>query len=237
MLPGARPFLDEVSVLAFIDQIVMPFLANLYGAVGYLGVAGCRWPSNSAMVPAAVRAHPAVRRVHGVRHQPDRADHRPAVELLDRGHRGDDRATRSGRSSPTRIGAYGGRPFLERYGKYLLIRPHEIELADSFFARHGAATVFIGRLLPIVRTFISFPAGVARMRLSTFIIYSTAGAFIWSCLLVYAGVLLGDNWLAIRHALQPFDLAIAVLVVAAVLLFVWWRLGMPGRPGRRAAEE
>jgi membrane protein DedA with SNARE-associated domain len=131
------------------------------------------------------------------------------------------------------IGAYGGRPFLERYGKYLLIRPHEIELADSFFARHGAATVFIGRLLPIVRTFISFPAGVARMRISTFIIYSTAGAFIWSCLLVYAGVILGDNWTEIRHALQPFDLAIAFAVAAAVLVFIWWRLGMPGRPGRR----
>ncbi|MFL5715693.1 MAG: DedA family protein, partial [Chloroflexota bacterium] len=79
---------------------------------------------------------------------------------------------------------------------------------------------------------ISFPAGVARMRLSTFIIFSTAGAFIWSCLLIYAGVLLGDNWEQIRHALQPFDLAIAVLVVGAVLLFIWWRMGMPGRPGR-----
>ncbi|MCP6757111.1 DedA family protein, partial [Klebsiella pneumoniae] len=61
------------------------------------------------------------------------------------------------------IGAFGGRPFLERYGKYLLIRHHEIELADRFFQQHGNATVFIGRLLPIVRTFISFPAGVARM--------------------------------------------------------------------------
>ena len=130
------------------------------------------------------------------------------------------------------IGAYGGRPFLERYGKYLLIRPHEIELADSFFQRHGNATVFIGRLLPIVRTFISFPAGVARMPIVPFIVYSTAGAFLWSALLIYAGTLLGSNWLAIRHALQPFDLAIAVMVVLAVLGFIWWRLGMPGRPKR-----
>ena len=75
------------------------------------------------------------------------------------------------------------------------------------------------------------------MRLSTFIIYSTAGAFIWSCLLVYAGVLLGENWEEIRRLLQPFDLAIAVGVVAAVLLFVWWRLGMPGRPGRSTEDE
>jgi membrane protein DedA with SNARE-associated domain len=132
------------------------------------------------------------------------------------------------------IGAWGGRPFLERYGRYLLIRPHEIELAESFFARYGSATAFFSRLLPIVRTFISFPAGVARMPLGRFIAYSTAGAFLWSMLLVFAGVQLGSRWADIRHALQPFDLAVAVIVVAAIVLFVWWRLGMPGR--RRRAE-
>jgi membrane protein DedA with SNARE-associated domain len=131
------------------------------------------------------------------------------------------------------IGAWGGRPFLERWGKYLLIRPHEIELAERFFDKYGSATAFFSRLLPIVRTFISFPAGVARMPLGRFIAYSTAGAFLWSILLVYAGTVLGSRWVDIRHALQPFDLLIAVAVVAAVLLFVWWRLGMPGR--RRAA--
>src|SRR5215218_2606915 len=72
------------------------------------------------------------------------------------------------------IGAWGGRPFLERYGRYLLIRQHEIELAERFFDRYGAATAFFSRLLPIVRTFISFPAGVARMPIGKFIAYSTA---------------------------------------------------------------
>jgi membrane protein DedA with SNARE-associated domain len=133
------------------------------------------------------------------------------------------------------IGAYGGRPFLERWGRYLLIRPHEIELADRFFERYGAATVFVGRLLPIVRTFISFPAGVTRMPLAPFIVYSTLGALPWSALLVYAGTVLGAHWVDIRHALQPFDLAIAVIVVAGVVLFIWWRLGMPGRRGRARA--
>ena len=126
------------------------------------------------------------------------------------------------------IGAWGGRPFLERWGKYLLIRPHEIELADRFFQKYGPATAFFSRLLPVVRTFISFPAGVARMPLGKFIVYSTAGALPWSILLVFAGRQLGANWVDIRHALQPFDLAIAFGVLALVVLFVWWRLGMPG---------
>ena len=130
------------------------------------------------------------------------------------------------------IGAYGGRPFLDRYGRYLLIREHELEVGERFFRRWGAPTVFIGRLLPIVRTFISFPAGVVRMPLRTFIVYSTAGAFIWSAILTYAGVLLGENWQQIRHALQPFDTLILVVCVAAAVLFVWFRLGRPGWPRR-----
>jgi membrane protein DedA with SNARE-associated domain len=73
------------------------------------------------------------------------------------------------------------------------------------------------------------------MPLGRFVAYSTAGAFIWSTVLVFAGVQLGARWQDIRHALQPFDLAIAVAVVVGIVLFVWWRLGMPGRPGRAKA--
>src|SRR4029078_1523795 len=88
--------------------------------------------------------------------------------------------------------------------------------------------------MPIVRTFISFPAGVARMPIGKFILYSTLGAIPWSILLVFAGVQLGSRWVDIRHTLQPYDLAIAVLVVALVALFVWWRLRGPR--WRRAAR-
>ena len=221
-------------MLAFIDEIVIPFLNNLYGAVGYVGVLFAM-AIESAMIPLPSElilpyagflvSDPS--QIEPLTGQPWNFWIVVVAATI---------GNTLGSLVAYGLGAYGGRPFLERYGKYLLIRPHEIELADSFFARHGAATVFIGRLLPVVRTFISFPAGVARMRISTFIIYSTAGAFIWSALLVWAGVLLGENWEQIRHALQPFDLAIAVAVVGAVALFIWWRLGMPGRPGRKGTD-
>jgi membrane protein DedA with SNARE-associated domain len=218
-------------VLAFIDQIVIPFLNSLYGAVGYLGVV-VAMTIESAMVPLPSELIlPYAGFLISDTSQLEPLTHGPwgfwiVVVAATIGNT-------LGSLISYAIGAYGGRPFLERYGRYLLIRPHEIDLADRFFADHGGATVFIGRLLPIVRTFISFPAGVARMPLGRFVAYSTAGALLWSTLLVYAGTVLGANWVDIRHALQPFDLLIAIGVVGLVGLFVWWRLGMPGRPGRR----
>lgn len=230
MLPAAHPVSDEVLVLAFIDQIVIPFLNGLYGTVGYLGVL-VAMAIESAMIP--LPSELILPYAGFLVSDPSQLEpitggtwnYWIVVVVATAGNT-------LGSLVAYVIGAYGGRPFLERYGRYLLIRPHEIELADRFFADHGRATVFVGRLLPVVRTFISFPAGVARMPLGRFIFYSTAGALPWSMLLVYAGTVLGANWVDIRHALQPFDLAIAIAVVAAVVLFIWWRLGMPGRPGR-----
>jgi membrane protein DedA with SNARE-associated domain len=230
MLPAAHPVSHEVLVLAFIDEIVIPFLNGLYGSVGYLGVL-VAMTIESAMIPLPSELIlPYAGFLISDPSQLEPLTGSPwnywiVVVVATAGNT-------LGSLIAYVIGAYGGRPFLERYGRFLLIRPHEIELADRFFADHGGATVFIGRLLPIIRTFISFPAGVARMPLGRFIAYSTAGALPWSMLLVYAGTVLGANWVDIRHALQPFDLAIAVAVVLAVVLFVWWRLGMPGRPGR-----
>ncbi len=220
-------------MLAFIDQAVIPFLNSLYGAVGYLGVM-LAMTIESAMIPLPSElilpyagflvSDPT--QIEPLTHQPWNFWIVVIVATI---------GNTLGSLIAYGIGAGGGRPFLERYGRYILIRPHEIELADEFFRRWGGPTVFFGRLLPVVRTFISFPAGVARMDLRKFIVFSTAGALPWSMLLTYAGVLLGENWTEIRHALQPFDTAIAVLVVFAVGVFVWWRLGMPGRPRRGEA--
>jgi membrane protein DedA with SNARE-associated domain len=221
-------------MLAFIDQIVIPFLDTLYGAAGYVGVM-LAMAIESAMVP--LPSELVLPYAGFLVSDPSK------LEPLTRGPWSfwivvivATLGNTLGSIVGYYIGAWGGRPFLERYGKYLLIRPHELELADRFFQKYGPATAFFSRLMPIVRTFISFPAGVARMPIGQFILYSTLGALPWSILLVWAGEQLGANWVDIRHALQPYDLAIAVLVVALGVLFIWWRLGMPGwRRGPKAA--
>jgi membrane protein DedA with SNARE-associated domain len=214
-------------MLQFIDQIVIPFLSSLYGAVGYVGVF-IAMTIESAMIPfpselilpfaGFLISDPT--KLEPLTHT---AWSLPIVVVVATA------GNTTGSLIAYAIGAWGGRPFLQRWGRYLLIRQHEIELADQFFGKWGPQTVFIGRLLPVVRTFISFPAGVARMPLRPFVLYSTLGAFAWSLLLVYAGVLLGANWASLRHALAPFDLVIVVAVVAALALFIAWRLGLISR--------
>jgi membrane protein DedA with SNARE-associated domain len=224
-------------VLAFIDQIVIPFLNALYGATGYLGVT-LAMAIESAMIPLPSELIlPYAGFLISDPTQIEPLTGAPwsywiAVIVATLGNT-------LGSLVGYAIGARGGRPFLERYGKYMLIRQHELELADRFFEKYGPATAFFSRLMPIVRTFISFPAGVARMHLGKFIVYSTAGALPWSMLLIWAGQQLGANWVEIRHMLEPYDLLIAALVIAAGLLFIWWRLGMPGwrRGGGRSDRQ
>ncbi|MFN8518907.1 MAG: DedA family protein [Chloroflexota bacterium] len=213
-------------MLEFIDRIVIPFLNSLYGAVGYVGVM-VAMAIESAMIPLPSELIlPYAGFLVSDPTQLEPLTQQPwsfwvVVVVATIGNT-------IGSLVAYAIGAWGGRPFLERYGRYLLIREHEIDAADRFFARWGKQTVFVGRLLPVVRTFISFPAGVTRMPLAPFVVYSTAGAFLWSILLVWIGEQLGANWASIRHTLQPLDTLMLVLVVGAVVGFVWWRLGMPG---------
>lgn len=119
------------------------------------------------------------------------------------------------------LGAYGGRPFLEKYGKYLLIHPSDLEKADRWFARWGDWAAFISRLLPIIRTFISFPAGVARMRLSTFTVYTFIGSFIWTAGLAYGGWHFGSRWEELRALMRPFDIPIAIAIVVGIAWYIY----------------
>ena len=115
------------------------------------------------------------------------------------------------------VGYYGGRPLIEKYGKYVFIRNEDLESSERFFRKYGVASNLIGRLLPVVRTFISFPAGVAKVDLKKFLFYSFVGSFIWSLFLGYIGLKLGQNWTSLRKYFHGLDyLVVAVLAIGAV---------------------
>jgi membrane protein DedA with SNARE-associated domain len=116
------------------------------------------------------------------------------------------------------IGALGGRPILEKYGKYVLIRMHHLHTAERWFEKYGEATAFFSRLLPVVRTFVSFPAGVARMNFVKFCVYTFLGSFPWCAALAWAGAMWSPR--EIREAMRPYDIPIVAIILALVLYFV-----------------
>ncbi len=122
------------------------------------------------------------------------------------------------------VGWFGGRPFVLKYGKYLLIREQDIKRADYYFSRYGGRIAFWARFLPVVRTFISLPAGISRMDFITFLLYTIAGSIPWTIVFVYAGVKLGDNWAYIRTLFEKFDVFIILILVGLVLFWIATRL-------------
>jgi membrane protein DedA with SNARE-associated domain len=122
------------------------------------------------------------------------------------------------------IGAWGGRPLIEKYGKYILVSHHDLDIADRWFQKHGESTVFFGRLLPVVRTFISFPAGISRMNFTRFVIYSFLGSLPWTLALAYIGQKLGDNWEEIRGWFHGLDWFILGLIIIAIIWWIWRHL-------------
>jgi len=123
------------------------------------------------------------------------------------------------------VGAWGGRPFLERYGRYLLITVRDLEWADRWFARYGEATVFFARLLPVIRTFIALPAGISRMNFLRFNLYTFLGSFPWCLGLAWLGLKFGEHWQETIHPwFEKFDLVIGLVLLAAVAWFVWNRV-------------
>lgn len=124
------------------------------------------------------------------------------------------------------VGYYGGRPLVEKYGSYILLSRHELDWADRFFARYGNITVFISRLLPVIRTFIALPAGVARMNQPKFHFYTFIGSWPWCLGLAYVGMKLGQRWDTdprLRIWFHRFDAVILAVILIGIVVFVWTR--------------
>lgn len=123
------------------------------------------------------------------------------------------------------IGAWGGRPLLDRYGRYVGIGADDLDRADRWFDRWGSWAVFFGRMVPLVRTFVSYPAGISRMPLGRFVLFSTLGSLPWNAALIYAGYVVGENYPQIEAALKPYEYVIyvAVLAVVAFVVVRWWQ--------------
>jgi membrane protein DedA with SNARE-associated domain len=135
------------------------------------------------------------------------------------------------------LGMSGGRWIVGRYGRYVLIDPHELVVAEQFFARWGGTTVFWSRLLPVVRTFIAFPAGVARMRLLPFSAYTLAGSYFWCLALAFAGMELGAHWRSLGPYFHRFDGVIAVAIVAGLGFVLARRLRSIGSARRAGTPD
>lgn len=126
------------------------------------------------------------------------------------------------------FGYFGGRPLLLRWGRYLLIDPEDLAKTEAWFERYGSAAAFLGRMVPVVRSLVSFAAGVARMPLLPFVIFTFLGSLPWTALLVGAGYLLGDNWEVVGAWLSRFEYLVLAILALGVLGFIWWQLGRPG---------
>ncbi|HYW92606.1 MAG TPA: DedA family protein [Gammaproteobacteria bacterium] len=122
------------------------------------------------------------------------------------------------------VGARGGRPLAERYGRYVLVSHHDLALADRWFRHHGDITIFVGRMLPVVRTFIALPAGIARMSLWRFNLYTFAGSFLWCLGLAWLGLKLGERWDTLGAWFHRFDVLIVAVAVAGAALYVYRHL-------------
>jgi membrane protein DedA with SNARE-associated domain len=131
------------------------------------------------------------------------------------------------------IGYAGGRPLILKYGRYVLISQHDADMADRFFQRWGGATAFFSRLLPIVRTYISLPAGITKMPFAKFCIYTFLGSFPWCLLLAYVGTVVGHNLAALTPIFRSFEVIIIIALVILVVLYIWRHI----RNDRKARAE
>lgn len=129
------------------------------------------------------------------------------------------------------IGAWGGRPLIERWGSLLGITPQDLDRAEAFFERHGAPAAFFGRMIPVVRSLVSFGAGVSRMPLGPFVLYTVLGSLPWTFALVFAGTQLGANWESIGAVIKRFEYLVVAILALVAFAWIWLRIVKPRRMG------
>lgn len=122
------------------------------------------------------------------------------------------------------MGAYGGRPLVKKFGRYLLLNEHHLDQTEKFFTKHGEKAIFISRFIPIIRHLISIPAGIGRMNLVKFCLYTIVGAGLWNAFLAYLGYQLGGNWEVIRQYSEVIDIAVIAIIIAGIIYLVIKRM-------------
>jgi membrane protein DedA with SNARE-associated domain len=135
------------------------------------------------------------------------------------------------------VGLYGGRPFVDHYGKYVLLSHHKLDVAERWFGNYGPVAVLFSRVLPIVRTFISLPAGAARMSFWRFTLYTAVGCIPWIFMLGYVGVKVGDNWRHIQGYLHYVDYVVLAAIVAGIVWLIVRRLRRGGSGGAATQDQ
>lgn len=119
------------------------------------------------------------------------------------------------------IGYYGGRPFVNKIGKYFLLDEHHLAWTENWFRKHGEKTIFFSRFIPIVRHFISIPAGTGKMSITKFSTYTLIGSFMWNSILMYAGIKLGENWDLIHKYSTKIDMVLIMIILAGLAYYAW----------------
>jgi membrane protein DedA with SNARE-associated domain len=122
------------------------------------------------------------------------------------------------------VGFYGGRPLIEKYGKYIFLSREDLGRAQRWFEKYGSLSIFFSRMLPIVRTFISLPAGIARMSIWKFSFFTLAGSLPWVLFLTYIGIITGENWPKIEVYFRKFDWLIVILLIGLFAIYLWKKL-------------
>lgn len=222
-------------MLELIDRTIIPFFLQLYDAIGYVGVAvAVGLETFIPIVPSEVIVPMAGWKIAqsatdaSVLEPLTRAPWNFVLALLV--------ATLgavAGSLAGYLIGAWGGRPLLDRYGRYVHIKPADLDRAEVWFARYGDWAVFFGRLVPLVRALINYPAGVARMPVGRFALFSALGSLPWNAALLFGGFLLGENYRRLYDTVKPYEYVIyvAVLVAFVYIIYRWLRASRsPGSP-------